>query len=39
MKEAVAKTNAAESQASDAATNNAYETAKNELITFKENNT
>ena len=39
MKEATAKTNAAKIQASDTATNNAYETAKNELITFKENNT
>ena len=38
MKEAVAKTNAAKSQASDTEINNAYETAKNELITSKENN-
>ena len=39
MKEAVSETNAAKIQASDTdGTNNAYETAKNEPVTFKENN-
>ena len=38
MKEAVSETNAAKIQASDTETNNTYETAKNELITSKENN-